>query len=838
MTSTETKSILNPKEFLGFEVGQDRKLAGWPQVLEYFKLLDGASDRLQSRVIGESTEGNPFLMVTISSPENLARLEQHRSIQDRLADPRTISSDAEAERLIADGKTIVAISCSIHATEVGATQMSLLLGHHLATSDDERVKRILDNVILLLLPSLNPDGLISVKEWYDASVGTSYEGAMPPFLYQKYTGHDNNRDWFMFTQVETRLVVEHCLNAWHPQILYDLHQTRSTGMRMILPPFVDPVGPNVDPILQGELSMLGSAVASELTAEGKAGVAVNVVYDAYSPNRTYSHYHGGIRLLSEVAGVRIATPVEVHPGQMKPSRGEYPARKSWNHPLPWKGGRWSLRDIVDYDFSAVMACLDNGARYRDQWLRNFYRVGKRATSVPGNPSAFLIPQVQRDPVASHELMTVLQTAQVEIHQATEVFEADGQAYPPGTMAVLTMQPYGSFAKTLLEVQKYPDLRTHADGPPRTPYDVTTHNLPLQMGVNAIEIKAPFNAELKRVSRLEPAAGAINPAKGGSTTAYLLRPESNAGARAVNRLLSLGAEVRWAREPFRAADKHYPQGTFVVEAASGKADAIGKIASETMQRFDAVSDMPDFPSYTLTRPRVGLYKSFVPSAEEGWTRYVLEEYEFGYTSLGNQEIQDGSLHEKFDAVVLPHQWTRQIHHGHGSGNYHPDYCGGIGDGGAEKLREFVEKGGTLIAWDGAARWAIQHLELSVKNCLSGLPHAEFYAPGSLLSVLLDSKHPIAYGMPDPAAAMFVNGPAFETKEGRVVGKFPLRSPLLSGLLIGPQHLYGKAAIVTVPLSKGEVILIGFRPNFRAQARGTYKILFNSLYYGAARRSADE
>ena len=250
-------------------------------------------------------------MTTISSPENLANLDKYREIQRRLADPRTIASEIEAEQLISDGKVIVAVACSIHATEVSATQMSLLLGHHLATSDDEGVKRILDDVILLLIPSLNPDGLIMIKEWYENSIGTSYEGAMPPFLYHKYTGHDNNRDWFMFTQAETKLVVEHCLNAWHPQILYDIHQTRSNGMRMILPPFVDPVGPNVDPIIQSEIAMLGSAIAAELTAQGKPGIAMNVVYDAYSPSRTYQHYHAGIRILSEAASVRIASPVEI-----------------------------------------------------------------------------------------------------------------------------------------------------------------------------------------------------------------------------------------------------------------------------------------------------------------------------------------------------------------------------------------------------------------------------------------------------------------------------------------------------------------------------------------------
>ena len=272
-------------------MGADRSLAGWPQIVQYLRLIETQTDRLMVTEIGRTTEDHPFLLCTISSPENLGRLEDYRQYQQTLSDPRMLEDDG-ASHAIGEARAVVTITCSIHATEVGATQMSLELAYLLASSDEPRVRSILENVILLLIPSLNPDGLIRVKDWYDASLGTHFEGSIPPYLYHKYAGHDNNRDWFMFTQRETRLVVDHIHNAWRPHITFDLHQTRSDGMRMILPPLIDPVGPNVDPVLQSELSVLGTHMAAQLTAEGKAGVAVNVVYDSYSPSRSYPHYHG------------------------------------------------------------------------------------------------------------------------------------------------------------------------------------------------------------------------------------------------------------------------------------------------------------------------------------------------------------------------------------------------------------------------------------------------------------------------------------------------------------------------------------------------------------------
>ena len=832
MLTSERAAVPSPREHLGFDVGDDRRLADWPQIDDYLRSLGTRSDRIQTDEIGRTTEGNSFLLTTISSPENLKALGRFRSIQARLADPRTVQDETEAAALIAAAKTVVLVTCSIHATEVGATQMSMALAHHLATSEDEDIARVLDNVILLLVPCLNPDGLISVKRWYDDTLGTPFEGVNPPFLYHKYTGHDNNRDWFMFTQAETRLVVEHCLNAWHPQIVYDLHQTRSSGMRMILPPFVDPVGPNVDPVLQSEIAMLGSAMAAELTAQGKPGVAMNVVYDSYSPSRSYANYHAGVRILSEAASVRIATPVELARGELKSDRGEDPLRASWNHTMPWQGGRWTLRDIVEYDFAAVMACLSHAARNRDTWVRNFYSVGKRAVSHRGNPHAFIVPEEQRDPIAATEMLDVMRTAGVEVHEATGPFESNGVSYPEGTRVIMLAQPYGAFARTLLETRTYPDVRQYPDGPPRTPYDVTAHSLPVLMGVEAAEAYTPFKVDLKPLIDRRPREGKVVGAQGASIEAFLLRPESNASALAVNRLLDAGAKIARLQEQVEVDGECHPAGTYVIDARNAAADIVSSIVEGSALTFRGVASTPGVRSDDLRTPRIGVYRSHVPAPDEGWTRFVLDEYGFSYTSLVDGDVREGGLAERFDAVVLPHQRVRHLHHGQDPSRYPERYAGGLGDAGAAALRDFVEEGGTLVAWDGAARYAVRYLDLPARNSLAGVPSSDFFGPGSLLRILLDTTHPLAYGMPEEAAVMFVNGPSFDVGEGRVVGRYPESDPLLSGWLIGGERLSAGAALATVPVGRGEVVLIGFRPHFRAQARGTYKILFNALFHSTA------
>src|SRR5215468_5500702 len=314
-------AIPEPKDVLGFTPGDDRKLASWTKVVEYFQKLAAASDRVKFEEIGKSTMGAPFVYVTISAPENLAQLDDYKGIQDQLADPRKLHPsisfakgaeiDRKAEALISRGKTVVAITCGIHSTEVGSYLSSMLIAYRLASSNEPETQEILKNTIILLVPSTNPDGVDIVNNWYQKTLGTPYEGTDPPELYHKYTGHDDNRDWYAFTQVETQLVVDKILNVWHPQIVHDIHQQGAFGSRFFLPPYVDPWEPNVSPIIQAGVNFMGSTMAWELIAEGRAGVVTNGVYDAWTPGRSYQHYHGGIRILSETASARIASPTNI-----------------------------------------------------------------------------------------------------------------------------------------------------------------------------------------------------------------------------------------------------------------------------------------------------------------------------------------------------------------------------------------------------------------------------------------------------------------------------------------------------------------------------------------------
>jgi hypothetical protein len=821
---------LDPASVLGYPVGADRRLPHWATICGYFRRLAAASDRVRVTELGPGTLGAPLLLVTLAAPETLAQLDRYQAIQRVLADPRRCSP-AAAEPLIAGGKTIVLLTCGIHATEVGATLMSLELAYDLASRDDAEVRQVLDNTILLLMPSLNPDGHDMVAAWYQRTLGTPWEGTHPPGIYHPYTGHDLNRDWFMFTQAETRLVVEQVHNVWRPHIVYDLHQMAADGPRFVLPPYIDPIDPNVDPILQQELAALGLTMATELTAEGKAGVATNVIFDAYSPSRAYQHYHGGVRILSEAASVHIATPVSLRAEDLRETRSFNPRLATWNHPLPWRGGDWRLRDIIDYEKTAALALLSHAARYRDRWLRHFYTVLRHACQRAGGaPYAYVVPANQRDPGLVAELLAVLRTGGVEVEQAERAFTAGGVVYPAGSFVIRLGQPFGAYAKTLLEVQRYPDLRLYPGGPPRPPYDITAHTLPLQMGVEAIAVSQPFEARLQPVTDERPAAPAI---VAGARYGYAIAPQTNDTARLVNRLLAAGVTVH--RLPAgRAGRAELAPGTWLVHG-TGAGEALEAAGRGLALAIQPLAAAPAREGVRVRAPRLGLYRSWRHTAtDEGWTRFVLEGYEFPLQALRDHDVRQGRLRARFDALILPSQPVADLVDGNREGEYPPDVAGGLGLQGFDHLRAFVEEGGVLIALGQACEAAIAYLYLPVSNALAGLPPEEFYSPGSLLRVLVEPDHPLGYGFRRQETVMFVHGPAFEVRSGSVAVRYPLSDPVLSGWLLGAQHLADRAAIVETAVGRGRVVLIGPRVQFRAQTRGSYRFLFNAIFAAATER----
>jgi hypothetical protein len=476
------------RDHFGFEIGEDRKLADWGQLVSWYELLAGRSPRVTLDTLGQTTLGQPFIMLTITSVENHARLDELHDIQMKLADPRRVPSDQDLSRLLDEGRTVVLVTHGIHATEVGGPQMAARLIHHLATSGDQSVREILDNVILLDIPSLNPDGLRMIVDWYRPLVGTEFEAASLPMLYHYYVGHDNNRDWYAFTQIETELTVTEAHNAWHPQIVHDIHQTRQNGARIIMPPFIDPWEPNIDPRLTGAVNQLGAYMAAELLKQGKTGVAIHAVYDAFTPARAYQHYHGGARILTETASIRLATPITLAPEALGANRGFDAATRGWNFPAVWPGGEWHLANIVDYMQSGVMALLTHAARNRRFWLENFYEINESAVAGWAEwPAAWVLREGSTGKTGLDAVLRILRIGDVEVHTARQPFTLGGHRYAAGTHVVRMNQPYASFAQTLLTRQKYPDLRLYPGGPPLPPYDVTAHTLPLLMGIEAVPL---------------------------------------------------------------------------------------------------------------------------------------------------------------------------------------------------------------------------------------------------------------------------------------------------------------------------------------------------------------
>lgn len=839
------------ESFLGFRVGEDRKLADWDQVVGYFqKVAAAAPDRVKFAEIGKSTLGKPFVVLTISAPENLRQLDHYLQIQQRLADPRGLSQ-ADADKLIAQGKAVVLITCTIHSTEVASTQTAMEFVYKLLSEDTPEHRNILDNTIFLLVPSLNPDGQDMVVKWYRKYLGTTFEGSAPVELYHPYVGHDNNRDWYMFTQVETQLTVSKIQNVWHPHVVYDVHQMGSYSARIFVPPFLDPVDPNVDPLIVQETSMLGTSIAAALATAGKKGVVVNAMYDFWTPARHYQAYHAGLRILTESASVRLASPLRVRFEDLDTVSLGYSAQhSSWNYPDPWKGGEWHLRDIVDYQLIAFEACLATAAQNREMFLRDFYQIGRKAVERTGPPYAYVIPPQQKDTPAAIKLLDTLRFGLVEVHRARQKFIADGIEYPASSYVVLLAQPYGNYAKTLLERQKYPDLREYPGGPPKRPYDVTAQTLPLLMGVQSVEVQNPFSTDLEKLGHIDLPPGKTEPAR----KQYLLRPDSNNAYRAVNRLLKAGARVSRLRTAVRDGAREFPAGTFVIRSG-----AVRDLASLGVD-FSA-TDLPLADATPMRSPRIGLYKSYLPSLDEGWTRWLLEQFEFPYTSVYDKDVHGGKLASRFDVIVIPDQSVAALVEGQPArsktetegigrqsrvggaaerlffqGPVPDEFTGGIGTTGVAALKDFVMQGGTLVTLNGASDFPIERLAVGARNILRGVPNRDFYGPGSILRINVNPNHPLGYGMDTEAAAWFEHSPAFApafasaAAPGAVtVASYPDGNPLMSGWLLGDALLQNHSALMDAPLGRGHVVMFGFRPHYRGQSYGTFKMFFNALNY---------
>src|SRR5215216_3689491 len=801
----QSAAIPSPKSVLGFTPGDERTIAGWSQITDYFQRLDRASDRVLVQTLGQSTLKRPLIVAFISARENILALPKYKEIQQQLADPRKVTSNPQRDRLLANGKVVVTISCSIHSTEIVASQMSMQLAYELATAQDAETRAILQDTILLLIPSPNPDGIDIVANWYRKTLGTPHEGKEPPELYHHYAGHDDNRDWFMLNLKETQLITRLLWHEWFPQIVYDVHQQGSNGSRFFIPPFYDPPNPNISPLLLRQVGLIGHKVAADLQAAGFKGVLTNALYDTWWHGgfRTAPYFHNSIGILSEAASARLMSPSTVTTEQLARSstRGMRNATEvSTNFPDPWLAGQWRPRDIMAMEMIAARSILSMATKFRTEYLRNFYELGRRNIELPqnkGDTIAYLIPAGQARDEAVAKMVGSL------IEQGVEVFRLDRELHvvlsaqglqrtnpaserlgqykiigpfsamqevPMGSYIVFLNQPQRMNVAALFEPQIYPNRLT-GSGEAERPYDVAGWTLPLQMGVEATAVVAiRETASQRKLTQLKDANQ----------------------VRADLALTLKKADESPIKNPLKQA------------------------------------------------VRFGIYKPSLSNMDEGWTRYIFDTFNVPYSSVRDIDVRRGGLNSKFDVLILPSQSSTQIVSGNAAGTLPPEYTGGISEAGVKNLKEFVTNGGMLICFDDSCDLAIKEFNLPLRNVLEGVRTSEFYCPGSIVALDVDNKNPIASMLQATLPAYFINSSAFAAAADanvRVIARYAKENVLLSGWLLGEGKLRGQIALAEVGVGKGRIVLFGFRPQHRGQTWATLPFIWNALSTAAMTSTED-
>jgi hypothetical protein len=841
----QTPDVPSPEEFFGFQMGADRQLARWDQLVEYYELLGEASDRLDVVHMGPTTLGNPFLALFFSAPENLSRLDELQRMNAILNDPRGVSR-GEIDAAIANGRAVIVQSMCLHSTEVASSQTAAELAYEMVTRTDAEMMGIMENTIGIMIPCFNPDGEILVTDWYNETVGTEYEGVGPPSLYHHYIGHDNNRDAFMQNTVESQYGGKIIFRDWVPQAYVDHHQMGGYTARIYLPPYAEPVRPEGDPIVWREMSWYGAHMAYKMEEADLEGAVNAAIYSGWGHFGFHwiTPFHNIAGMLTESASARLATPLYVHPEQLRGSRQLPEYEEQTTFPNPWAGGWWRVRDMVERQKVAYLATLDIAARNRETVLRNAYLKASRQTErgEQGPVAEFVIPADQHDPLTMQHMVNKLLLQGIEVRSAAADFTHEGRVYGAGSYVVTMAQPKRGVIRWLLGQTFYPDntYTRDRDGDPIRPYDMSTDNMSEFMGVRVDPVATPVTVNTSVVGEMLQPRGRVEAGQFG----YRIDGRLNAAFKAVNLLWNEGIPVERADRP---AGEVQP-GDFIVRPGASES-ALTRVAEATGVSLAALGSDPS--TRPARRLRIGMYQRYLGgNMDEGWTRWLLEDFEFPYTSLFDAEILAGNLSRDYDVIILPadgvSRMTGETDTGGGGrrgadpSEYPPEYRSGFGQAGVDALAAFVENGGTLVTFAEAGDFAIEKLELPVRSVLAGVSSRDFWSPGSTLHARVHNTNPYAYGMPEEVLATFLaRNQVYEVVAGsrnhtvtRIV-EFGDRDLLQSGWLLGEDHIANKATVLSVEQGEGTVLLIGFRAQHRAQTHGTFKLLFNALVSGPER-----
>ncbi len=840
------QNITSPQSFFGFTPGDDYKLFDYKQLIGYLKLLESESERVYLEEIGQSWNGNAIYALAVSSPENLSRLDELKEMNAMLALQTGLDEDVKAH-IYKNGRVFVSATMSMHASEVGPTQSVPLITYELATTDDPQKLRWLDETVLLIVPSHNPDGQDMTVAHYNKYLGTKYERTSMPGVYHKYVGHNINRDFIMLTQPENVAVSRLFSHHWFPQLTVERHQMGAGGVRYFVPPPTDPIAENIDAGVWNWIGIFGARMMQRMTADSLKGVTQNYLFDMYWPGPTETAlWKNVISMLTEAANVHLATPVYVEPNEIRVfGKGLSEYKKSINMPEPWPGGWWRLGDIVAYEISSLWGMMDAAATHREEILRFRNSITEKMVRLGqvSPPFHYILPQAQHDPSVLNALVKLMHEHGVKTYRLTDDVFFEGKLFRKGDVVIPLSQPFRPFIKEVMEVQHFPVRHHSPGGEMMRPYDVTSWSLPLHMGVESHEINKPIAG----IDALMEETTSIDTPHFTESPGYLFRTTNNESYLAVFQALSKGIEVKRLARDHHIGDVDAKAGDFIVKN-SPKLNEIWQTLTVAPEQLES---MEGFDAKVVKLPNIGLVEHYFHDMDAGWSRYIFDLHGIPYRILRPADLRKG-VPAGIEMLLFPSSGKSVLVDGHFGGpddmyffNYPPEYVKAMGKEGLEKLMAWVSNGGRIVAWEQSTKvfeGALQietgkdtkdSFRLPFRDISPDLVKQGLDVPGSLLQIELLQGHPLSLGMPRNVNVFSRGNPVFATSipnfdmDRRVIGSFVERDILVSGFARNTELLSQKPAIIWLQKGKGQLVLFAFNPQFRSNTHGTYKLLFNAL-----------
>lgn len=853
LLSAQDGELTRPLDYFGFEPGEDRKLFNYEQLISYLQELDQQSDRILLEEIGTSPMGKPMYIAFISSPENLKRLDELKEFNKELALNPEIPEE-KLEEMVRTGKTFVLATLSMHSSEVAPSQSAPLIAYDFAATADEDKLEWLSNVVYMMVPCHNPDGMNFIVENYQKHLGSKYEGASLPRVYHKYVGHDNNRDFVILSQEDSKAIARIYNQTWFPQVMVEKHQMSSTGTRYFVPPNHDPIAENIPAGIFHWGGIFGQHIATDMTAEGLAGVSQHYLFDDYWPGSTETCiWKNVIGFLTEAASVRTASPIYIEPTELNVyGKGLSEYKKSINMLLPWEGGWWRLGDIVEYEISSTRSIIKTASLYREDILRFRNRMCREQVEVGRTeaPFYYILPRDQHDPGEMVNLVNLLREHGVNSYTLEKDVNMDGRLYLEGDVVVPLAQPFRAFIKEVMETQVFPERHYTPGGELIKPYDITSWSLPLHRYVKSFEID-------KRSEELESSLSLINGEYSlgremeSTCNALVLTANSNESYRAAFYALGMGMKVERLTENFEHDGESYPAGSFIVFEKGAKKENWEKLYASLPFAPGMISDKRAIYGKPFSMPRIALVETYFHDMDAGWTRFLFDSYFIPFTVLHPEDLAKKDLALDFDVILFPDNdksilktGKRKSGDSYYMGSYHPDYVKGMGTEGMEKLMSFSEQGGIIIAWGRSAGLfeglmtikgedTKEEFQLPFRDVSAQLTKEGLYVPGSLARLNLIKDHPLTIGMPSEIGVFTRGRPVFRTSvpmfdmDRRVIGTYPEKEVIKSGYGSNEEKMGAKAAMIWLKKGKGQFVFYGFGPQFRVSTQGSFKLLFNAM-----------